>query len=82
MALVASLFLRWAGVLGPIAPLMATACCLLAVYVYQRQRRRHARAVAGVIRERLMADVWGIYLTSAAVVLLAIGGMLAVITGS
>ncbi|MCH8560863.1 DUF202 domain-containing protein [Nesterenkonia sp. LB17] len=78
-ALVGAVFLRWLPHYGFWTVGLTLSCAVVAGAIYLTQRRRYSRQSRGIAAERVEADVPAVLVTTLAVVVLGILGLLAVL---
>ncbi|WP_026531057.1 DUF202 domain-containing protein [Haematomicrobium sanguinis] len=79
MVVVAAIFLRWVPAHGAAALALIPLVLIPVGLVYLTQRRRYLRMDAGIRSERIEADVWAVFATSAAIILTGVLGILVVL---
>lgn len=68
---VSSLFLRWAGVFGPLALLPAGVSLAVVVGIQATQHRRYQQQAQGILLSRSSADLPAVLLLAGAVMIMA-----------
>lgn len=68
---VSSLFLRWAGVFGPVALIPAVVSVAVVIGIHATQRRRYHQQSQGVLLSQSSADLPAILLLAGAVIIMA-----------
>lgn len=79
MVVAAVIFLRWIPYYGGFAGTLVTAALLTALAINLSQRQRYRRAIQGINREKMQADVYATAAVAASVVLLASLGIYTVL---
>ena len=80
LTLVSMIWLRWAHAFGETVLTMVAFLGAAAVALHLTQRRRYRKAATGLATDRLRADVRGVFLLTACMLIFGIGGLFLILS--